>query len=83
MAHITLMRAQSVVAKADGRWINGAPESEENQLRQVGNLEKISGETKCKPAAFPFLKFLAAITDKDTTVRTWKTPASQMMQERK
>jgi len=32
-----------VEVKADGKWINGAPASADNQLRQVGNLEQIQG----------------------------------------
>jgi cation/acetate symporter len=68
----TLNESQSVVVKADGRWINGAPASAANQLRQVGNLEKISGETGVTTGSLSLFEFLAAITDKNTTVRTWK-----------
>ena len=50
---LTLNETQSVVEKSDGKWINGAPASETNQLRQVGNLEKIRGETDVRPAGFP------------------------------
>jgi cation/acetate symporter len=69
---VTLKESQSVVAKANGKWINGAPESEENQLRQVGNLEKVRGQTKIETGSMSLFEFLAAITDKDTIVRTWK-----------
>jgi cation/acetate symporter len=67
-----LNESQSVVVKADGRWINGAPASTANQLRQVGNLEKISGETGVTTGSLSLFEFLAAITDKNTSVRTWK-----------
>jgi cation/acetate symporter len=69
---VTLKESQSVVAKADGKWINGAPESEENQLRQVGNLEKVRGQTDIETGSMSLFEFLAVITDKDTIVRTWK-----------
>jgi cation/acetate symporter len=70
---ITLNETQSVVVKADGRWINGAPASETNQLRQVGNLERINGETEANTGSISPLAFLAALTSKDTTVQSWKT----------
>lgn len=69
---VTLKESQSVVAKADGKWINGAPESEENQLRQVGNMEKVRGQTEIETGSMSLFEFLAAITDKDTIIRTWK-----------
>jgi len=70
---IVLHETQSVVVKSDGKWINGAPASETNQLRQVGNLQKISGETNANTGKFPPIAFLATMTDKDTTVQTFKT----------
>jgi cation/acetate symporter len=69
---VTLKESQSVIAKADGKWINGAPESEENQLRQVGNMEKVRGQTEIETGSMSLFEFLAAITDKDTIIRTWK-----------
>lgn len=69
---VTLKESQSVVAKTSGKWINGAPESEENQLRQVGNMEKVRGQTEIETGSMSLFGFLAAITDKDTIVRTWK-----------
>ena len=62
-----------MVAKTDGKWINGAPASETNQLRQVGNLEKISGESDVETGSLSIFEFLSALTDKDTSVQTWKT----------
>ena len=71
---ITLKENQSVVTKKDGQWINGAPASPTNQLRQVGNLEKIKGQSDVSTGSLPSpLEFLSVITDKDTSVRTWKT----------
>jgi len=70
---LMLMESQSVVVKPDGQYVNGAPLSPENQLRQVGNLEQISGEKDVNTGGISFLKFLSSFTDKTTTVRTWKT----------
>lgn len=70
---VTLHEAQSVVVKPDGRWINGAPASATNQLRQVGNLEKIKGESDTKTGSLSIFGYLSALTDKDTSVQTWKT----------
>ncbi|PKO05232.1 MAG: cation acetate symporter [Chloroflexi bacterium HGW-Chloroflexi-3] len=70
---LVLKETQSVVTKGDVKWINGAPASEENQLRQVGNLEKIRGEENIATGKLTVFSFLANITDKDTIVRTWKT----------
>lgn len=64
---------QSVVFKGADKWINGHPASETNQLRQVGNLEKINGKTDEETGRLNLFSFLATITSKDTTVRTWKT----------
>jgi cation/acetate symporter len=70
---LVLKETQSVVTKGDIKWINGAPETAENQLRQVGNLEKIRGEENVVTGKLTVFSFLANITDKDTIVRTWKT----------
>lgn len=70
---ITLHETQFVVAKADGAWINGAPASAANQLRQVGNLEKIRGESDVETGPLSIVGFLATLTDKDTIVQSWKT----------
>ncbi len=70
---LVLKESQSVVTKGDVKWINGAPETAENQLRQVGNLEKIRGEENVVTGKLTVFSFLANITDKDTIVRTWKT----------
>jgi cation/acetate symporter len=70
---ITLDESQSVVIKKDGKWINGSPSSETNQLRQVGNLEKIKGDDKLVTGRMSVFEFLSTLTDKETTVQTWKT----------
>lgn len=70
---VTLNESQSVVMKSSGKWINGAPESETNQLRQVGNLQTIKGETNVNTGRLSVFSFLSTMTDKDTTVQTWKT----------
>jgi cation/acetate symporter len=70
---LILQETQSVVTTAEGRWINGAPASAENQLRQVGNLEQIRGEKNVETGSLSIFEFLSSITDKETTVRTWKT----------
>ena len=41
----SLDETQSVETADGEKWINGAPASADNQLRQVGNLEQIRGET--------------------------------------
>lgn len=70
---LTLKESQSVVVKADGKWINGAPASADNQLRQVGNLEQIRGQKNAETGSLSIFGFLSTITHKDTIVRTWKT----------
>lgn len=70
---ISLKEIQYLAVKPDGNtWINGAPASSTNQLRQVGNLEQISGsDTQILDKLNPF-KFLSVMSDKNTTVTLWK-----------
>jgi cation/acetate symporter len=70
---IILTETQSVESRPDGKWINGAPESETNTLRQVGNLEKIGGKTDVETGPLGVFEFLATLTDSETSVQTWKT----------
>lgn len=70
---LTLQETQSVVLKGEGKWINGAPASAENQLRQVGNLQQIQGQEDVQTDGLSIFGFLSAITDKETVVRTWKS----------
>jgi cation/acetate symporter len=69
---LILQETQSVEVRTDGRWINGAPASTDNQLRQVGNLEQIQGQTEIETGSQSPFAFLAVMTDPETTVRTWK-----------
>lgn len=70
---VTLQETQSVVETSDGRkLINGALASGTNQLRQVGNVEKLRGqETAPEGSVSPF-GLLAAMSDPETIVRRWK-----------
>ncbi|MCX6077923.1 MAG: cation acetate symporter [Chloroflexi bacterium] len=70
---LTLKETQFVVTKPDGKWINGALASATNQLRQVGNLEKIRGESGVTTGSLSIFEYLSILTDKNTSVRTWKT----------
>ncbi len=70
---LVLKETQFVVTKDDVKWINGELASADNQLRQVGNLEKIRGDENVVTGKLNVFSFLANITDKDTIVRTWKT----------
>ena len=68
-----LKEAQSVVVLRDGsRRINGAPESKQNTLRQVGNLEQLCGQREAPKGSVSPFGFLAAMTAKDTVIRRWK-----------
>ncbi len=68
----TLKEAQYSALKPDGKWINGALATEANQLRPVGNLEKIRGEGDTRTEKLTVFEFLSILTDKETIVRTWK-----------
>ncbi len=72
---LVLKESQSVVVTPDGKLINGKPASQENQLRQVGNLEQISGQKDTTTGSLSVIKFLSTITNKETIVQTWR-PAS-------
>jgi cation/acetate symporter len=70
---VTLKESQSVVTRGTEKFINGAPASAENQLRQVGNLEQIRGDKNATTGSLSIFEYLAVLTDKETIVRTWKT----------
>ncbi|MBI4926750.1 MAG: cation acetate symporter [Anaerolineae bacterium] len=72
---LTLKETQSVTVKGAEKWINGAPASATNQLRQVGNLNQIRGQKDVETGSLSIFEFLSTITDKETTVQTWKTAA--------
>ncbi|OVE76730.1 cation acetate symporter [bacterium F11] len=73
--NLLLRESQSEVQTADGQeLINGNIASRDNQLRQVGNLEKIkgkSGEEARTGSVGPF-KFLSYFSHKDTIIKRWK-----------
>lgn len=71
-----LKEIQWVTKKANGEtWINGAPASESNQLRQVGHLETIDGKSgpEARTGSVGPFRFLALMGSKDTKAVLWKT----------
>ena len=70
---LSLDETQFVEEKAGGKYINGALASDENQLRQVGNIEKINGEGNVETGRLSIFEFLSILTSEDTLVRTWKS----------
>jgi cation/acetate symporter len=71
--HPVLKETQSQVVTRDGaRLVNGAPESKQNQLRQVGNIERFRGQTVAPQGAVSPVGFLAAMSAKDTVIQRWK-----------
>ncbi|MEI7990017.1 MAG: cation acetate symporter [Chloroflexota bacterium] len=69
----TLKETQSAVELADGqKLINGAPASKENQLRQVGTIERIGDSEDVSTGSISPIEFLAVLSDKNTKVRLWK-----------
>jgi len=70
---VTLKESQSVVTRGAEKFINGAPASATNQLRQVGNLTEIRGQKTVETGGLSIFTFLSTITDPETTVQTWKT----------
>lgn len=71
---ITLDQTQFVESRPEGKWINGAPASSDNQLRQVGNLEQVRGQSDVT-AGSPQnpIDYLATLTAKDTIVNLWRS----------
>ena len=70
---LKLEETQWTTYKDNGdKWYNGAVASEENQLRQVGNLEKIQGKEDAETGPIGMFKFLAILGDKETVVKRWK-----------
>ncbi len=71
-----LQEIQWDVKTTDGKHlINGLPASDENQLRQVGNLTKIAGKTGPEATRdnLTVTSFLALLGDKDTEIMRWKS----------
>lgn len=70
---VALHETQEVVVKDDGtKYINGAPESSTNELRQVGSMSEIDGQTDTKTGSLNPFSFLAKIGADDTTIGLWK-----------
>ena len=69
---LALRETQYVVENAQGKFINGAPASKENALRQVGNVELLRGKDMAPKGSVGPIGLLAAMSDKDTLVRRWK-----------
>lgn len=68
-----LKEAQSVVVTREGeRLVNGAPESKENVLRQIGNIERFHGATEAPKGSVSPFKFLAEMSAKDTVIQRCK-----------
>ena len=73
---VTLHETQEVVVADDGtKYINGAPASDTNALRLVGNMSSIEGKSDTQTGAINPLKFLAVLGSKDTVVNLWKKAA--------
>lgn len=77
---IVLKETQSVVETADTRMINGVVESDDNQLRQVGNFVQIEGKTgkEADTGAVSPAKFLSIYSNKETIVRRWSTKPAKI-----
>ncbi len=70
---IVLKETESVVVLPNGtRLINGAPETAENVVRQVGNIERLRGETNPASGSVSPIELLAGLSDKNTVVKRWK-----------
>ncbi len=71
---ISLTEGQSAVSTADGKsLINGASASADNQLRPVGKLTAIHGESDAETGSLSPTGFLAIFSAADTTAETWKS----------
>ena len=65
-----------MVIKEDGtKYINGAPASDDNQLRQVSHMSSSPARHDTDGGAVNPFKFLALIGDPETTINLWKTAA--------
>ncbi len=73
---VALHETQEVVIKEDGtKYVNGAPVTDDNQLRQVSHMSLIAGETYTDGGAVNPFKFLALIGDPESTINLWKKAA--------
>jgi len=70
---VLLKEAQTLVVTRQGeRLINGAPESKENTLRQIGNMERFRGEAEAPKGAVSPFEFLSVMSAKDTLIQRCK-----------
>jgi cation/acetate symporter len=72
---VRLSEAQWEAKSADGtHLINGLPASEDNNLRQVGNVIQVAGRTGPEAVSGPVgpLRYLGLMSDPNTVVRRWK-----------
>jgi len=72
---LVLTECQWEAKGADGtHLVNGAPASEGNTLRQVGNLVTVAGKKGEEAVTGPVgpLKYLALLSNPETVVRRWK-----------
>jgi cation/acetate symporter len=73
---VALHETQEVVVKDDGaKYINGEPASDDNQLRQVGNMSRIEGQTDANTGALSPFRYLAVVGSPDSTIGLWKKAA--------
>jgi len=69
-----LHEAQSVVTGTDGaKWVNGQ-QGKDTQLRQVGNIQSIDGQSgpDVQTGSVGPFKFLSLIGDKKTAINVWR-----------
>jgi len=70
-----LHESQYTAIKSDGsEWINGAPASDENTLRPVGNMTAIDGKSgqEAETGSVGVFEFLALLGSEDSTIQMWK-----------
>jgi len=71
---VALHEGQERVTKEDGtRYVNGAPESDDNTLRQVSSMTAIAGDTDVETGALNPFRYLALIGDPESEILLWKT----------
>ena len=70
---VILKEVQSVVVTRDAkRLVNGAPESKENVLRQIGNIESFRGQAEAPKGSVSPFAFISAMSAKDTIIQRCK-----------
>jgi cation/acetate symporter len=70
---VLLKEAQTLVVTRQGeRLINGAPESKQNTLRQIGNMDRFRGAADAPKGAVSPFEFLSVMSAKDTVIQRCK-----------